>query len=106
MPSLLRNGEKGEEVKQLQQLLNQRLSPSPNLSVDGDFGARTEAAVRLYQASVGLGIDGVVGPRTWEALETGVVTNPAKAVSVPASYPDAPWMAVAMNEVGQREVSG
>lgn len=106
MSIILKAGQKGQEVKRLQQLLNQRLSPSPNLSVDGDFGARTEAAVRLYQASVGLGIDGVVGPRTWAALEKGVITNPASTAPVAFSYPNAPWMAIAMQEIGQREIVG
>lgn len=106
MPTTLRRGSRGTEVARLQQLLNQRLSPSPNLRTDGDFGIRTETAVRLYQASVGLGIDGVVGPRTWAALETGAVTNPAAARPVSATYPDAPWMAVAMGEMGQREIRG
>lgn len=106
MADTLRRGSRGSEVERLQQLLNTRLQPSPNLRTDGDFGARTEAAVRLYQASVGLGIDGVVGPRTWEALENGRVTNPATAAPVSAQYPDAPWMAIAMQEIGQREIRG
>jgi uncharacterized protein (TIGR02594 family) len=106
MTTTLRCGTQGGEVERLQKLLNQRLSPSPNLRTDGHFGSRTEAAVRLYQASVGLGIDGVVGARTWAALETGIVTNPAAAISVSATYPDAPWMAVAMREIGQRETLG
>ncbi len=36
---------------------------------DGIFGPRTEAAVRSYQRTVrGLGVDGIVGPQTWNAL--------------------------------------
>lgn len=41
----------------------------PTLEVDGVLGARTRAAVRLYQAGQGLKVDGIVGPRTMEALE-------------------------------------
>lgn len=106
MPTTLKLNSQGSDVQRLQQLLNQRLSPSPGLRVDGDFGPRTEAAVRLYQASIGLGIDGIVGPRTWAALESGIVTNPASAAPISASYPDAPWMTVAMKEIGQREILG
>lgn len=106
MPSAIKKGAKGEEVRQLQQLLNKRLMPSANLIVDGGFGARTEAAVRLYQASVGLGIDGVVGPRTWMALETGHVNNPAKNAAIPNSFPEATWMDIAKQEIGQKEISG
>lgn len=106
MATTLRRGSRGIEVQRLQELLNTHLQPSPNLPKDGDFGARTEAAVRLYQASVGLGVDGVVGARTRAALETGLVTNPAAAAPVWASNPNAPWMAVAMQEIGQREIRG
>lgn len=106
MPTTLRSNSRGPEVRQLQELLNRYLQPSPNLSVDGVFGRRTEAAVRLYQAHVGLGIDGIVGPNTWAALEQGVMRSPAEADSIPGTFPNAPWMAVAMQEMGQREIRG
>ena len=34
---------------------------------DGNFGPRTEAAVKAYQAQHALQNDGIVGPRTWWA---------------------------------------
>lgn len=40
---------------------------------DGVFGAKTRAAVRWYQQSKGLQVDGQVGPATWRAM--GVKTN-------------------------------
>jgi len=64
----LRRGASGADVRYLQEQLNSDFGAG--LSVDGDFGARTEAAVRGYQASRNLGADGIVGPRTWAALET------------------------------------
>ena len=60
----LRKGSKGEYVKTLQNLLNQH---GASLKVDGDFGPKTDAAVRAYQKENGLTV-GVVGPQTWGSL--------------------------------------
>ncbi|MDY6937126.1 MAG: peptidoglycan-binding protein [Cyanobacteriota bacterium] len=62
---LLRKGSTGETVRRLQNLLNRR---GYNLTIDGIFGVRTEAAVKTFQNRNGLTVDGVVGPQTWEAL--------------------------------------
>jgi len=40
-----------------------------HLAVDGDFGARTEAAVREFQRRSGIVVDGIVGPMTAAALK-------------------------------------
>ena len=36
--------------------------------MDGDFGPKTEAAVRAFQKEKNLAVDGIVGPLTWAAL--------------------------------------
>lgn len=61
----LRMGDKGLDVRNLQQTLNDK---GYNLTVDGDFGALTQAAVKNFQRANGLTDDGVVGPKTWEKL--------------------------------------
>lgn len=58
-------GAKGPEVERIQQQLNQAGYP---LQVDGDWGPKTEAAVRDFQKAHGLAADGVVGPKTSHAL--------------------------------------
>ncbi|MEB3224106.1 MAG: peptidoglycan-binding domain-containing protein [Candidatus Sericytochromatia bacterium] len=71
---LLRDGDAGGSVRQLQQLLRARgLDPG---GVDGVFGPRTEAAVRALQHRHGLAVDGIVGPRTWALLSPGSAPPP------------------------------
>lgn len=58
-------GAKGASVKCLQAALNNNGQP---VSVDGEFGAKTEAAVTAYQRAMGLKADGRAGPQTLTAL--------------------------------------
>jgi peptidoglycan hydrolase-like protein with peptidoglycan-binding domain len=62
---VVRRGDKVFPVRPLQQLLRARSHP---VAVDGIFGPNTEAAVKAFQQSRGLGADGIVGPRTWPRL--------------------------------------
>lgn len=64
---LLKKGSKGDAVKELQTLLNAK-GAAPKLIVDGDFGAKTDAAVRAFQKAQKLVVDGKVGTYTWDAL--------------------------------------
>ncbi len=57
---------KGEEVTTLQTLLN---NSGASLVVDGSFGQHTDEAVKHFQAMNGLVEDGIVGPKTWAALQ-------------------------------------
>ena len=41
--------------------------------LDGIFGSATQTAVRNYQSSVGLAVDGIVGGNTWRSLQEDVV---------------------------------
>jgi peptidoglycan hydrolase-like protein with peptidoglycan-binding domain len=61
------------------------------LLTDGDFGAKTYTAVRLFQALRHLTVDGVVGPVTTLALNTAppvtVVPKPVPPPTVPSGVP-------------------
>jgi len=64
----LRLGSTGPAVVTVQRLLD--------LSADGEFGPRTDAAVRRFQARNGLTANGVVAASTWSALERRGATPP------------------------------
>lgn len=76
----LRWGSRGGNVADLQSGLNQN---GARIAEDGVFGARTHAAVKDFQRSNGLQVDGVVGPDTRGALNGGV-SVPSTGTSAPA----------------------
>jgi peptidoglycan hydrolase-like protein with peptidoglycan-binding domain len=59
----------GVAVVELQELL---CAHGFLLRIDGDFGWRTEAAVKTFQHQHGLIPDGVVGAKTWALLKSTV----------------------------------
>lgn len=69
---LLKQGEQApgplavEPIRSLQYLLRQH--GHGNVAVDGIFGPITVAAVRDFQQSRGLIVDGIVGNQTWPAI--------------------------------------
>lgn len=66
--SLMRRGwYDSQGVRTVQRRLN-ALGAKPKLGVDGDFGPRTETAVKAFQRSHRLEVDGIVGPKTWAKL--------------------------------------
>jgi uncharacterized protein (TIGR02594 family) len=99
-------GDRGPEVERLQKSLISKLHPHLQLATDSVFGPDTYAAVRLFQASIGLSIDGIVTPEVWEALERKVPLHHKIYAPVPVNVRGAPWMAVALQEKGQREFAG
>ena len=62
----LKSGTSGNEVRFIQTCLNWLGYDCG--TVDGQFGSATEAQVRYFQSDLGFGVDGVVGPDTWNAL--------------------------------------
>ena len=64
---LLRLGSSGKHVEALQELLG--------LVPDGDFGPLTDEAVRHFQQTHGLKVDGIVGNDTWNMLGLASTDN-------------------------------
>jgi len=70
-------GSRSDAVRGVQtefQFRNLSGDPHKGVQVDGVFGAQTEAAVIDFQQALGLDIDGVVGPITWRALVSGMLS--------------------------------
>lgn len=68
---LIKRGQRGEDVKQIQTWLNglSKVYPFiPSVEPDGIFGTKTMEAVIMFQTWAGLVVDGIVGPLTWDRL--------------------------------------
>lgn len=66
---VLKKGAQGADVKAMQYLLEANgCKGDMDDKKYGDFGSKTEAAVKLYQKKMGLEIDGSCGPKTWASL--------------------------------------
>lgn len=96
LPIALKMGATGDLVTALQRTLSARMTPPPQIGVDGDFGPETEDAVKRFQTQKGLQPTGVVDAATWQALGPLVmdeepVPEPAivNAEAVQKSPPDA-----------------
>jgi hypothetical protein len=72
----VKKGCKGGAVVRLQTWLNDL---GYMLTVDHDFGLATEATVKVFQRDHGLEIDGIVGKKTWAALEAARRTSAEEA---------------------------
>jgi peptidoglycan hydrolase-like protein with peptidoglycan-binding domain len=78
----VKQGSQGDAVKGVQeefQFRNLSGDPGKGLQVDGIFGPKTDAAVRGFQKALhtdipSVTVDGVVGPVTWRALVSGMLS--------------------------------
>lgn len=107
----LTQGSDGPAVKDLQQKLT---SLGYSLRGTGYFGSATEVAVRSFQKTAGLAVDGAVGPRTAAALDA-VSVQPRPATALPAGTQPVKsagaasvpiWVTAALSLVGTKEVPG
>jgi peptidoglycan hydrolase-like protein with peptidoglycan-binding domain len=78
----VKQGSQGDAVRGVQeefQFRNESGDPSKGLQVDGIFGPNTDAAVRGFQQALhadipSVAVDGIVGPITWRALVSGMLS--------------------------------
>jgi murein L,D-transpeptidase YcbB/YkuD len=74
----VQNGSTGDAVRGVQEVIkfhDQSGGEGTPIQIDGIFGPRTEAWVRGFQTAVGTASDGIVGPITWRALVSGMLSG-------------------------------
>ena len=74
----VRRGSTGDAVRGVQEVIkfhDQSDGEAPPVQVDGIFGPRTDAFVRGFQSALGIASDGIVGPITWRALVSGMLSG-------------------------------
>ena len=73
----VKRGSKGDAVRGVQEEIEFRnLSDEPANAptVDGIFGPKTDAFIRAFQDALEITVDGIVGPVTWRALVSGMLS--------------------------------
>ena len=73
----VRRGDSGNAVRGVQvefQFRNLSGDPTQGVQIDGIFGPQTEQAVRGFQDALDITVDGIVGPVTWRALVSGMLS--------------------------------
>jgi peptidoglycan hydrolase-like protein with peptidoglycan-binding domain len=72
----VRKGDTGDAVRGVQEVIQfHDQSDSPTNHVDGIFGPKTGSWVRGFQDALGIAVDGIVGPITWRAMVTGLLSG-------------------------------
>lgn len=90
---------KSKETIQLIQHELARKGFNPGV-IDGIWGRRTESAVRAFQASNSLVVDGIVGPVTWQRLfGAAPAADPVNSAAIP-------WFQEARRLIGIKERVG
>ncbi len=84
--STLKPGSSGPEVLELQQLLTALGYGGPGEGLgnpDGKYGPRTEKAVKKFQETAGIAVDGIAGPRTRQAIDEADTSAPTLLRGMP-----------------------
>jgi peptidoglycan hydrolase-like protein with peptidoglycan-binding domain len=72
----VQQGSTGDAVRAVQSQIHGRGDGAGQVAVDGVFGPVTAEAVRAFQTLLGLSVDGIVGPQTWNHLVNGYLAAP------------------------------
>lgn len=102
-------GKLNPETKKLQEALNE-LGANPKLLEDGKFGPATERAVRAFQSTNGLRVDGIPGSSTWATIElrlsaTSVTPNSA-TTEAPTTAPEKSGVSLlTLSAIGDQVIS-
>ncbi|MGN1317296.1 MAG: peptidoglycan-binding protein [Acutalibacteraceae bacterium] len=80
--STVQYGSSGGDVKKLQEALNKN---GYKLDVDGQFGSKTQSAVKDYQKKNGLAVDGIVGKNTWSKLTSSTTKTQSSSKNTATS---------------------
>lgn len=98
--SLLKIGSTGQEVKNLQTNLNHL---GAKLTVDGNFGAVTQASVVSFQKARGILADGQVGPVTQAEITKALIAAASGKVLPPPPMGVYPWRQWFLDRLGWTE---
>jgi len=74
----VKKGSTGDAVRGVQEVMkfhDQSDGEGPVIHIDGIFGTQTDGWVRGFQTAVGTTSDGIVGPTTWRALVSGMLSG-------------------------------
>jgi len=74
----VKKGSTGDAVRAVQEVIkfhDQSGGEAPPVQIDGVFGPRTDTFVRGFQTALGIASDGIVGPVTWRALVSGMLSG-------------------------------
>jgi peptidoglycan hydrolase-like protein with peptidoglycan-binding domain len=74
----VKKGSTGDAVRAVQEVIkfhDQSGGEAPPVQIDGIFGPRTDAFIRGFQSALGIASDGIVGPITWRALVSGMLSG-------------------------------
>ncbi len=105
---VIRQGNRGSNVLQLQFLLNYISQFYPTIDApvqDSVFGADTTTAVKTFQRLFGLTADGIVGPATWNKLYQVYRTAQGQTLTTPDNNPTTPtpWPGVYLRQGSRGE---